>query len=85
MKQLKSFMLDQPMTGLEKAVWWSEYVLRHNDTSHLKSVLAGKPFYDEFQLDVVGVLTVVAILVVKALQMALRAVCRRANVKRKVE
>lgn len=55
-KELAEFAADQPMTGLERAVWWTEYVLRHNDTSHLKPSWASKGFYHEFQLDVFATL-----------------------------
>ncbi|KAK4872333.1 hypothetical protein RN001_014362 [Aquatica leii] len=34
---------DQPMTGLERAVWWTEYVLRHNGTKHLKNPIFDMP------------------------------------------
>ncbi|KAF5286453.1 hypothetical protein FQA39_LY16303 [Lamprigera yunnana] len=27
---------DQPMTGLEKAIWWTEYVIRHKGAKHLR-------------------------------------------------
>lgn len=51
------------MTGLERAVWWTEYVLRHNDTSHLKAPWAGRRFYHEFQLDVMAVIFTVSLVV----------------------
>ncbi|KAK4872739.1 hypothetical protein RN001_014768 [Aquatica leii] len=35
-KELAELALDQPMTGFEKAVWWIEYVIRHNGTKHLR-------------------------------------------------
>lgn len=63
MKQLADFAADQPMTGLQRAVWWTEYALRHNDTSHLKAPWASSWFYHEFHLDVVAVLFVVAVIV----------------------
>lgn len=35
--ELRSIVLDKPTTALETSVWWTEYVLRHKDLSHLRS------------------------------------------------
>ncbi|KAF5302524.1 hypothetical protein FQR65_LT00896 [Abscondita terminalis] len=58
-KKLAELALDQPMTGLEKAIWWIEYVIRHNGTKHLKSPMLDLPFYQYYLLDVIGVFVVV--------------------------
>ncbi|KAF5302523.1 hypothetical protein FQR65_LT00895 [Abscondita terminalis] len=50
---------DQPMTGLENAVWWTEYVIRHNGTRHLRSPLLDIPFYQYYLLDVIAVFVLV--------------------------
>ncbi|KAF2901096.1 hypothetical protein ILUMI_05091, partial [Ignelater luminosus] len=44
-KELADLANDQPMTGLEKAVWWSEYVIRHKGAKHLRSPLLDIPTY----------------------------------------
>ncbi len=36
MIELKNILEDQPMKPLERAVWWTEYVLRQRDTKHLR-------------------------------------------------
>ncbi|KAK9886015.1 hypothetical protein WA026_014801 [Henosepilachna vigintioctopunctata] len=41
---------DVEMTGLEKVVWWSEYVIRNKGAKILKST--GVPFYQYYMLDV---------------------------------
>lgn len=52
-----SIVLDQPMTGLEKAVWWTEYVIRHNGAHHLKNTGLNLPFYQRYLLDVTFIIT----------------------------
>ncbi|KAJ8974382.1 hypothetical protein NQ317_006161 [Molorchus minor] len=52
-KKLKELILDTPMTGLEKAVWWTEYVIRHKGTKHLRNLAADMPFYEYYFLDVI--------------------------------
>ncbi|XP_031331146.1 UDP-glucuronosyltransferase 1-2-like, partial [Photinus pyralis] len=55
-KQLAELAQDQPMTGTEKAVWWTEYVIRHKGARHLRSPLLDIPWYQYLLLDVIGVL-----------------------------
>ncbi|KAF5307255.1 hypothetical protein FQR65_LT06971 [Abscondita terminalis] len=45
---------DQPETGLERAVWWTEYVLRHKGAPHLRNPAYELPFYQYYSLDVIG-------------------------------
>ncbi|KAJ8944127.1 hypothetical protein NQ318_013310 [Aromia moschata] len=42
-KELADLVLDQPMTGLEKAVWWIEYVIRHGHTEHFRNPIVDLP------------------------------------------
>lgn len=56
MIELDEFAKDQPLTPLEKAVWWIEYVLRHKNTERLKGIFTNTPFYRQmFDLDVLAV------------------------------
>ncbi|CAH1119521.1 unnamed protein product [Phaedon cochleariae] len=50
---------DQPMTGLQKAVWWTEYVLRHKGAHHFRNPIIDLPFYQYYLLDVMGFLVVI--------------------------
>ncbi|KAK4872737.1 hypothetical protein RN001_014766 [Aquatica leii] len=66
-KELAKLALDQPMTGLEKAVWWTEYVIRHNGTKHLRSPMLDIPFYQYYFLDIAAVAFVLLIVVIVAI------------------
>ncbi|XP_060525670.1 UDP-glucosyltransferase 2-like [Cylas formicarius] len=52
--ELKSIVEDQPMTGLERAVWWSEYVIRHRGARHLRSAVADVSLAEYLLLDVLA-------------------------------
>ncbi|KAJ8959678.1 hypothetical protein NQ318_021869 [Aromia moschata] len=52
---------DWPMTGLERAVWWTEYVIRHKGAKHLRNPVADLPAYQYFLLDVIGFISLVMI------------------------
>lgn len=66
--------LDHPMSGLEKAVWWTEYVLRHGHTNLLRNPSSDIPWYQFLLLDVTlfFLFTTVAVvyLFIKALQLS---------------
>ncbi|RZC39915.1 UDP-glucuronosyltransferase 2B20-like, partial [Asbolus verrucosus] len=51
-RELRDLLFDQPMNGLDKAVWWIEYVLRHKGARHLRSPAVDMPWYEYFLLDV---------------------------------
>ncbi|KAL1512717.1 hypothetical protein ABEB36_002260 [Hypothenemus hampei] len=56
MKKLKKLMQDEPMTGIEKVIWWAEYTIRHKGTRHLRSPTVDIEWYKYFLLDVFGIL-----------------------------
>lgn len=72
MKELAELLKDQPMTGLERAVWWTEYVIRHKGAEHLRSPAVDIPFYQYFLLDVIGFCVVVLIVVVYLIFLVIR-------------
>jgi len=51
LKQAQLFM-DLPVKPVELAVWWTEYILRHDDLSHLKPTGRHQTWYQRRQLDV---------------------------------
>ncbi|XP_049768134.1 UDP-glycosyltransferase UGT5-like [Schistocerca cancellata] len=54
---------DRPIKPLEEAVYWTEYVLRHNGAHHLRSAALDLSWYQYMLLDIVGFLLAVIILI----------------------
>lgn len=50
-KKLDTLIRDSPQTPLERAVWWSEYVLRHGEAKHYRSPAANISWSDYLELD----------------------------------
>ncbi|KAK5639920.1 hypothetical protein RI129_010731 [Pyrocoelia pectoralis] len=75
-KELAKLVLDQPMTGLERAVWWTEYVIRHKGAPHLKSPLKDYPWYQYLLLDVMAVLIISFIILVCMIYLTIRTLWR---------
>ncbi|XP_018561500.1 UDP-glucuronosyltransferase 2B15-like [Anoplophora glabripennis] len=75
-KKLKKLILDEPMTGLQKAVWWTEYIIRNKGAKHLKNPAASIPLYQYYLLDVIGMLMLIVTLIITALVLALKKISK---------
>lgn len=64
-KELSEAFRDRPMSPLDTAMYWTEYVIRHKGAPHLRSSAIGMPWYQYYLIDVllVVLLSIVAIIV----------------------
>ncbi|XP_057380501.1 UDP-glycosyltransferase UGT5-like [Daphnia carinata] len=60
MKQVSSIMRDQLESPVERAIYWIEYVIRHQGAPHLRSAARELSFYQRGLLDVILFFFVVA-------------------------
>ncbi|CAK1547651.1 unnamed protein product [Leptosia nina] len=49
--RLRKLMVDQPQSALERAVWWTEYVLRHGGAKHLRAATANMPWTEFYEIE----------------------------------
>ncbi|XP_057652183.1 UDP-glycosyltransferase UGT5-like isoform X1 [Diorhabda carinulata] len=63
--KIANLLLDQPMGGVEKAVWWIEYVIRHKGAKHLRNPALDVPFYQYYSLDVIAALLLITYILFK--------------------
>ncbi|KAJ8708779.1 hypothetical protein PYW08_010161 [Mythimna loreyi] len=66
--RLGKIMQDQPMTPLERVVWWTEHVLRHGGGKHLRAPAANMPWAEYLELELVftllfGFIAIIAVLI----------------------
>nr|CAD7260617.1 unnamed protein product [Timema shepardi] len=61
-ERISQLYKDQPETPLQRAIFWTEYVLRNNGANHLRSSSADMPWYQYLLLDVIAVLATGVIL-----------------------
>ncbi|KAF5287358.1 hypothetical protein FQA39_LY15961 [Lamprigera yunnana] len=71
-KELAELASDQPMNGIEKAVWWTEYVIRHKGARHLRSPLLDIPTYQYYLLDVIALFSAVIVAVISLFVLVVR-------------
>ncbi|KAF5287350.1 hypothetical protein FQA39_LY15953 [Lamprigera yunnana] len=83
--EMVKLAVDQPQTGLDRALWWTEYIIRHKGTQHMKSPIKDIPWYQLLLLDVISVIILVSILVlliVKAIgKLCYNMLCKRSKEK----
>ncbi|CAH0545932.1 unnamed protein product [Brassicogethes aeneus] len=87
--ELSKLIKDQPMTGVDKAVWWMEYVIRHKGALHLRGKTRKLPMYQYYLLDVLFFIAVFLLVILfglfKFVQVLLRLFRRLNNIKLKIK
>ncbi|XP_072946286.1 UDP-glucosyltransferase 2-like [Epargyreus clarus] len=48
--KLRTLMYDQPQAPLERAIWWTEYVLRHGGAKHLRAPAANMSWTEYYEV-----------------------------------
>ncbi|XP_018561584.1 uncharacterized protein LOC108903775 [Anoplophora glabripennis] len=87
-RELSAIYREEEMPSLEKAIWWTEYVIRHKGGRHLRSVAVDMPSWKYFMLDVIGFLLSVLVLFTFTCYRITKYVsrlCVKANSKLKVQ
>ncbi|XP_065159496.1 UDP-glycosyltransferase UGT5-like isoform X4 [Atheta coriaria] len=57
-KELSARFRDRPMSPMDTAIYWIEYVARHKGAHHMRTAAVGMPLYQYLLLDVFGFLAV---------------------------
>lgn len=76
-KTLSKLYRDRPQSGLDTAVYWVEYVIRHNGAEHIQSPAVYLNFMQYHSLDVIGFVCVCAYVFGKLVKFLLCAVIRK--------
>ncbi|CAB3380227.1 Hypothetical predicted protein [Cloeon dipterum] len=63
-KEMSSIAKDQPESALERAVFWTEYAIRHKGAEHLQLAWQNENWYKLYSLDVAAALAVVSVLII---------------------
>ncbi|KAF4517413.1 UDP-glycosyltransferase-20 [Ephemera danica] len=75
-RAMSSLSRDQPESPLERAVYWTEYVLRHGGASHLRPGSHYLAWYQLYMLDVAAILVLVPLALVSVLLLVVRRLSR---------
>uniref|UniRef100_A0A3Q0RJW6 UDP-glucuronosyltransferase n=1 Tax=Amphilophus citrinellus TaxID=61819 RepID=A0A3Q0RJW6_AMPCI len=85
MQRLSHLHRDQPITPMEQAVFWVEYVMRHKGAPHLRTEAYKMPWYSYYSLDVLLLLLSVVSALLLSIFAIFRCLCcqRRRKIKTK--
>ncbi|XP_046401741.1 UDP-glycosyltransferase UGT5-like [Ischnura elegans] len=75
MQRLKEVAMDQPEHPLKRAVFWTEYVIRHKGAKHIQPASRDLPWYQLYSVDVALALASIPILSLLIVFCFLRALC----------
>ncbi|XP_068227735.1 2-hydroxyacylsphingosine 1-beta-galactosyltransferase-like [Palaemon carinicauda] len=71
--KIRSALLkDQETSSLDRAVYWTEHVLRHGGAQHLRSAAANMSIHQYMMIDVIAVLTLAAVVLLFCLKWLLK-------------
>lgn len=84
MQHLSQLHRDKPMTPMDTAIFWIEYVIRNKGAPHLQSAGFHLPWYSYFCLDVAALTTAITGIFIWALVFVCRPLCCRKS-KRKMK
>ncbi|XP_012774313.4 UDP-glucuronosyltransferase 2C1-like [Maylandia zebra] len=76
-QRLSRLHRDQPITPMEKAVFWVEYVMRHKGARHLRTEAYKMPWYSYYCLDVLFILLSVVTVLLLSIVAVFRFLCRQ--------
>lgn len=62
--KIASRLLDQPQTPMEKAMFYIEYVIRHDGATFMQTSAAHLSFFEYHNLDVYATLSIIAFLII---------------------
>ncbi|XP_062553450.1 UDP-glycosyltransferase UGT5-like isoform X2 [Armigeres subalbatus] len=83
MNRVSSVFRDRPVPALDEAVYWVEYVLRHNGAPELRSAGLDLPWVSFMLLDVIGFFVVVVVIIVWATRKLIATLLGKSDEKQK--
>lgn len=66
---------DRPMSALETAIYWTEYVARYHGAPNLPATSIQKPWYQQLHLDVLAFVALVMYILTKVICKIISACC----------
>lgn len=85
MQRLSRLHRDQPITPMEQAVFWVEYVMRHKGAPHLRTEAYKMPWYSYYCVDVLLLLLTAVSLLVLSTYGIVRCLCCKSKRKSKTK
>ncbi|XP_040906722.1 UDP-glucuronosyltransferase 1-2-like [Toxotes jaculatrix] len=85
MQRLSRLHRDQPISPMDQAIFWVEYVMRHKGAPHLRTEAYKMPWYSYYSLDVMLLLLAAATVLLLSVLAIFRCICCRSRRKTKAK
>lgn len=76
-KKLSKRFNDRPLTAVESAVYWTEYVIRHKGAKHLRTAAVGMPWWKYYLVDVISFLLSIAFIALYTIYFVLKTIFKK--------
>ncbi|XP_018566903.1 UDP-glucuronosyltransferase 2B15-like [Anoplophora glabripennis] len=76
-QELSVLLKEEPISSLEKAVWWTEYVIRHRGAKILRSDVPHMPYYQYYLLDVIATFFFILVVILFIEYKLVRSIIKR--------
>ncbi|XP_050519783.1 UDP-glucosyltransferase 2-like isoform X2 [Daktulosphaira vitifoliae] len=63
-KRVSAIFRDKPMSAVDKAIYWVEYVIRHNGAHNLKTAAVHLPWYQYYLIDVIVLMMSIVVIII---------------------
>ena len=77
--EIADLVEDQQISGLDRIMWWTEYLLKHKNVEHLKNPSLGVPYYQYYFLDIFAFIFVALYLLHISVKTLLNILSRKVN------
>ncbi|XP_050427538.1 UDP-glycosyltransferase UGT5-like [Adelges cooleyi] len=67
-KMVSEVFRDRPISPMETAIYWTEYVIRHKGAPHLQSAAVGMPWYQYYMIDIISTLLICIVAIILLLR-----------------
>jgi len=84
-KELSERFRDRPMSPLDTAIYWVEYVARHKGAHHLRTAAVGMPWYQYVLLDVTVFIAIISIITLYVTIKTFKMLCCKNRNQRKIK
>ncbi|XP_047519268.1 UDP-glycosyltransferase UGT5-like [Pieris napi] len=84
-RRFNDLLHDQPQSALDRAAWWTEYVIRHGGAKHLRSIAANLPWTEYYEIYFVLKLTSLLLSIIFGVLVVVYLVWRRLFTKEKLK
>lgn len=76
MTYLSSLSKDQPYDGMENAIWWVEFAMRHKEVNSFRFSESDTPWYQRYDIDIIALLAITLFILTCIIILIIFKICK---------